>query len=105
MDISADLTELGRTPVAVVCAGVKSILDIGRTLEYLETQGVSVVTVGGNGEFPAFFTRTSGHRVSMCSERGGRKRSQGDPCVINPPILWTESLGVPGAGGGGQYAE
>lgn len=38
MDISADLTELGRTPVAVVCAGVKSILDIPRTLEYLETQ-------------------------------------------------------------------
>ena len=39
MDISADLKELGRTPVAVICAGVKSILDIGRTLEYLETQG------------------------------------------------------------------
>ena len=40
LDISADLTELGRTPVSVICAGVKSILDIGRTLEYLETQGV-----------------------------------------------------------------
>ena len=59
MDISADLNELGRTPVAVVCAGVKSILDIGRTLEYLETQGVPVMAYGTN-EFPAFFTRHSG---------------------------------------------
>ena len=40
LDVSADLNELGRTPVAIVCAGVKSILDIGRTLEYLETQGI-----------------------------------------------------------------
>eukprot|EP00759_Apiculatamorpha_spiralis_P031367 PhF_6_TR33018/c0_g1_i1/m.48664/K16329/psuG; pseudouridylate synthase len=59
MDISADLTELGRTPVAVVSAGVKSILDIPRTLEVLETQGVTVAVVGSN-EFPAFFTRKSG---------------------------------------------
>ena len=44
MDISADLTELGRTPVTVVSAGVKSILDIPKTLEYLETQGVPVIT-------------------------------------------------------------
>ncbi|KAK3819735.1 MAG: indigoidine synthase A-like protein [Benniella sp.] len=60
MDASADLTELGRTPVAVVCAGVKSILDIGRTLEFLETQGVTVATFGSTTDFPAFFTRTSG---------------------------------------------
>ncbi|KAG0208255.1 hypothetical protein BGX28_000720 [Mortierella sp. GBA30] len=60
MDASADLTELGRTPVAVVCAGVKSILDIGRTLEFLETQGVTVATYGRTTDFPAFFTRTSG---------------------------------------------
>ncbi|KAF9355283.1 hypothetical protein BGX34_010557 [Mortierella sp. NVP85] len=60
MDASADLTELGRTPVAVVCAGVKSILDIGRTLEFLETQGVTVATFGLTTDFPAFFTRTSG---------------------------------------------
>eukprot|EP00850_Spirogloea_muscicola_P006376 SM000030S11385 [mRNA] locus=s30:436968:440921:+ [translate_table: standard] len=59
MDISSDLTELGRTPVAVVCAGAKSVLDIPRTLEYLETQGVTVVAYGAN-EFPAFFTRSSG---------------------------------------------
>lgn len=59
MDISADLTELGRTPVAVVCAGAKSVLDIPRTLEYLETQGVCVAAYGAD-EFPAFFSRHSG---------------------------------------------
>ena len=59
MDISADLTELGRTPIAVVCAGVKSILDIGLTLEYLETQGVAVATIG-SAVFPSFFTVNSG---------------------------------------------
>eukprot|EP00850_Spirogloea_muscicola_P011955 SM000076S21776 [mRNA] locus=s76:141610:144250:- [translate_table: standard] len=58
MDISSDLTELGRTPVAVVCAGAKSVLDIPRTLEYLETQGVTVVAYGAD-DFPAFFTRSS----------------------------------------------
>lgn len=62
MDISADLTELGRTPVAVVCAGAKSILDIGRTLEYLETQGVAVAAYGSD-EFPAFFTPRSGFKA------------------------------------------
>ena len=56
MDVSADLTELARTPVTVVCAGIKSILDIPRTLEYLETQGVPTVAYGAD-EFPAFFTR------------------------------------------------
>ena len=63
LDISADLATLGHTPVAVVCAGVKSILDIGRTLEYLETQGVPVLTVGQDKTFPAFFTPDSGHRA------------------------------------------
>ncbi len=58
-DISADLTELAVTPVAVVCAGVKSILDIPLTLEYLETAGVPVVVVGSD-QFPAFYSRTSG---------------------------------------------
>ncbi|TQE01870.1 hypothetical protein C1H46_012494 [Malus baccata] len=62
MDISSDLTELGRTPVAVISAGVKSILDIPRTLEYLETQGVCVAAYRTN-EFPAFFTETSGCKV------------------------------------------
>ncbi|XP_070763979.1 uncharacterized protein [Enoplosus armatus] len=60
LDISADLTELGRTPIAVVSAGVKSILDIGRTLEFLETQGVCVATYGKLKNFPAFFSPQSG---------------------------------------------
>ncbi|XP_035521703.1 pseudouridine-metabolizing bifunctional protein C1861.05 [Morone saxatilis] len=60
LDISADLTELGRTPIAVVSAGVKSILDIGRTLEFLETQGVCVATYGTLKNFPAFFSPQSG---------------------------------------------
>jgi len=59
MDISADLTEMAQTSVAVVSAGVKSILDIGLTLEYLETKGVPVVTYGQD-EFPSFYSRKSG---------------------------------------------
>jgi pseudouridine-5'-phosphate glycosidase len=62
MDISADLQELARTSVAVVCAGAKSILDIGLTLEYLETHGVPVIGYQTD-EFPAFYTRHSGHGV------------------------------------------
>lgn len=63
-DISADLTELSLTNVAVVSAGVKSILDIGLTLEALETLGVPVVSYGAD-EFPAFFSRESGHQAPM----------------------------------------
>jgi len=62
-DISADLTELARTPVAVVCAGAKSILDIPRTLEILETQGVPVVGYG-TSRFPAFYVHTSDEPVT-----------------------------------------
>ena len=62
MDISADLEELGQTPVMVVCAGAKSILDIGLTLEYLETRGVPVIGYGTE-ELPAFYTRQSGFKV------------------------------------------
>ena len=62
MDISADLEELGRTPVMVVCAGAKSILDLGLTLEYLETKGVPVIGYGTD-ELPAFYTRKSGFGV------------------------------------------
>lgn len=61
-DISADLQELARTSVAVVCAGAKSILDIGLTLEYLETHGVPVLACGQEN-FPAFYTRDSGFRA------------------------------------------
>lgn len=60
MDISADLTEMAQTSVAVVSAGVKSILDIGLTLEYLETMGIPVVTMGQD-EFPSFYSRKSGY--------------------------------------------
>ena len=62
MDISADLDELGQTPVMVVCAGAKSILDLGLTLEYLETKGVPVIGYGTE-ELPAFYTRQSGFGV------------------------------------------
>src|SRR5204863_3899208 len=65
-DVSADLDELARTPVTVICAGAKSILDLPKTLEVLETRGVSVIGYGTD-EFPAFFSRSSGlsveHRV------------------------------------------
>jgi pseudouridine-5'-phosphate glycosidase len=70
-DISADLDELGCTPVTVVCAGAKSILDLPKTLEVLETRGVPVIGVGTD-EFPAFFSSTSGlpvdHRVESPEE-------------------------------------
>ena len=62
MDISADLQELAQTPVMVVCAGAKSILDLGLTLEYLETHGVPVIGYGTE-ELPAFYTRKSGFNV------------------------------------------
>ena len=58
LDISSDLEELGRTPMAVVCAGPKAILDVTATLEYLETRGVPVVTIG-QPELPGFYARTS----------------------------------------------
>lgn len=64
MDISADLQELARTNVAVVCAGAKSILDLGLTLEYLETHGVPVVGFGTDS-LPAFYTRTSPYNVNF----------------------------------------
>jgi pseudouridine-5'-phosphate glycosidase len=64
MDISADLTEMASTNVAVVAAGVKSILDIGLTLEYLETIGVPVVTFGQD-EFPSFYSSKSGYKSPL----------------------------------------
>ncbi len=70
-DISADLNELGMTNTTVVCAGVKSILDIPKTLEYLETQRVPIIAHGSD-DFPAFFTRSSGckadHRLNSAEE-------------------------------------
>ncbi|MDD6887053.1 MAG: pseudouridine-5'-phosphate glycosidase, partial [bacterium] len=66
MDVSADLQELAHTPVAVVCAGAKQILDIGRTLEYLETMGVPVIG-NGTADFPAFYCRRSGFPVDYAA--------------------------------------
>lgn len=82
LDISADLQEMGRTPIAVVSSGVKSILDIPRTLEYLETQGVYVATFGETNNFPAFYTRESGHKspyhVSCAREAAVVIKANGD---------------------------
>jgi pseudouridine-5'-phosphate glycosidase len=64
-DVSADLMELGRTPVAVVCSGAKSILDLPLTLEVLETQGVPVIGIGTD-TLPAFYARSSGLPIDLC---------------------------------------
>ena len=81
MDISADLEELGQTPVMVVCAGAKSILDLGLTLEYLETKGVPVVGYGTE-ELPAFYTRKSGfgvdYRMDTPQELAAAFKAQND---------------------------
>ena len=86
MDISADLEELAQTPVMVVCAGAKSILDLGLTLEYLETKGVPVIGFGTN-ELPAFYTRESGFMVDY------RMDSPGE---IAAAFLAQRALGYPG---------
>ena len=81
MDISADLEELGQTPVMVVCAGAKSILDLGLTLEYLETKGVPVIGFGTR-ELPAFYTRQSGfqvdYRIDTVEELAAAFKAQND---------------------------
>ena len=81
MDISADLEELAQTPVMVVCAGAKSILDLGLTLEYLETKGVPVIGYGTE-ELPAFYTRKSGfgvdYRVDSSEELAAMFAAQRD---------------------------
>ena len=98
MDISADLIELGRTSVTVISSGCKSFLDIPRTLEVLETQGVTVATFadgrGGEVDLPAFWTRASGIHspltiqndkeaaAMICEYRG--KRANAFPCLASP---------------------
>ena len=91
-DISADLEELAQTPVMVICAGAKSILDLGLTLEYLETKGVPVIGYQ-TGELPAFYTRRSGfavdYRVDTPEELAAAFRTQlelglGGMLVTNP---------------------
>ncbi len=68
MDISADLEELSKTNVTVICAGAKSILDLPKTMEYLETKGVPVIGYQTN-ELPAFFTRESGVKLTVLLKR------------------------------------
>ena len=87
MDVSADLPELAQTPVAVVSAGVKAILDIPRTLEYMETLGVPVITVGAD-QFPAFYSRESGNASPLRLD---------DPTVIAAALAAHWDL--PGSGG------
>ena len=86
MDISADLEELARTPVLVVCAGAKSILDLGLTLEYLETKGVPVCGYRTD-ELPAFYTRTSGFGVDFRAET---------PAELAAAFAAQRALGYPG---------
>ena len=86
MDISADLEELAHTPVCVVCAGAKSILDLNLTMEYLETKGVPVIGYGTD-ELPAFYTRKSGIKVPWRLD---------DPRVIADAICAAEEIGYEG---------
>ena len=85
-DISADLEELKMTDVTVICAGVKSILDIAGTLEYLETAGVPVITYGAD-EFPAFYSRRSGFAAECRMD---------DPAAIAALINTKEKMGLKG---------
>lgn len=89
-DISADLQELAHTNVAVVCAGAKSILDIGLTLEYLETQGVPVVGFGTD-ELPAFYTRKSGfgvdYRVDTAEELARAVKAKWDLGLVGGLVV------------------
>jgi len=87
LDVSSDLEELGRSPVAVVCAGAKSILDLPRTLEVLETKGVPVVGYGTD-RFPAFFCRDSGLALEARTDTPGEAAT-----------LIATHLALPGAGG------
>jgi pseudouridylate synthase len=85
-DVSADLIELATSPVAVVCAGAKAILDIAKTLEVLETHGVPVIGYGSD-DFPAFYTRASGHRVDLRFDT---------PEALAEVIAMQRRLGLPG---------
>lgn len=85
-DVSADLQELAQTPVIVVCAGAKAILDLPATLEYLETHGVSVIGLGTE-EFPAFYSHRSGLPVDFCCDS-----------AYEVAAIWRakQALGLPG---------
>ena len=104
-DISADLIELGRTPVCVVCAGAKSILDIPKTLEMLETLGVPVVGFGTD-DFPAFYLRSSGlpvsARVDNVEDAGRLVQAHGK---IGGGILLTQPVAESVALSANEFAE
>jgi pseudouridine-5'-phosphate glycosidase len=85
-DISADLTELARTPVLVVCAGAKAILDLPATIEYLETAGVPVLGLG-TSEFPAFYSASSGLSVARVED------------VVEAAKVWRAHRALGGGGG------
>ncbi|WP_417603529.1 pseudouridine-5'-phosphate glycosidase [Primorskyibacter flagellatus] len=85
-DVSADLAELALTPVSVVCAGAKAILDLAKTLEVLETRGVPVIAVGQDA-FPAFWSRNSGLRAPLRID---------DPADIAAAHMARRALGLPG---------
>ena len=93
-DISADLEELAQTPVMVICAGAKSILDLGLTLEYLETKGVPVIGFGTD-ELPAFYTRHSGfsvdYRIDTPEELAAAFRAKLD-CGLKGGMLVTNPI-------------
>jgi pseudouridine-5'-phosphate glycosidase len=102
-DISADLEELARTPVAVVCAGPKAILDLPLTLEYLETRGVPVVVIGGD-DVPGFYSRASGvrapHSVADVTGAAAIVRAHLDLGLGSGVLVCTpvpESVALPGA--------
>jgi pseudouridine-5'-phosphate glycosidase len=99
-DISADLPQLARSPVVVVCAGAKAILDLSATLEYLETVAVPVVGYGTD-EFPAFYSRESGLRTSARADRPGEvaaiarahwQMGQPGAVLVTVPIPTAEAL-------------
>ncbi|MBR1480353.1 MAG: pseudouridine-5'-phosphate glycosidase [Paludibacteraceae bacterium] len=93
-DISADMEELAQTPVMVICAGAKSILDLPLTLEYLETKGVPVIGYGTD-ELPAFYTRHSGlrvdYRIDTPEELAGVFRAK-QACGLRGGILVTNPI-------------
>jgi len=86
MDVSADLDELSKTPVCVVCAGAKAILDLPRTMEYLETKGVPVIGFGTD-ELPAFYTAQSGIPLTLRAD---------EPKEIADALNAAKALGYPG---------
>ena len=94
-DISADLSELGRTPVAVVSSGVKKILDVQKTLEVLETQGVGTYTIGDSAAFPDFYMRDSGlksHGGAISVEEAGRILAVNKEVSISSGIVFANPV-------------